>query len=161
MRLASSIPLVTVALACLLVACGPAKKSVFPPTVTIQQMRAVPGKPWQLVLRVSNNSYSEMDFKSIDASLRIADLPAVPLSQAIDLDIPAIAADVINVQLTPSASMSAALAAVAVKGSAGSLSYAIDGAMTAKPEEEKIPRSFEFQAHDWLSPVPGIANTFR
>ena len=161
MRLVSSIPLLTVALACLLAACGPAKKSVFPPTVTIQQMHAVPGQPWQLVLRVSNNSYGEMDFKTIDATLRIADLPAVPLSQAIDLDIPAIAADVINVQLTPSTAMSAALGAAAAKGSEGSLPYAIEGAMTAKPEEEKAPRSFDFQARDWLSPVPGIADTFR
>lgn len=161
MRLASSIPLLAVAFASLLVACGPPKKSVFPPTVTIQQMHATPGQPWKLTLRVSNNSYGEMDFKSLDASLRIADLPAVQLSQVVDLDVPAIAADVIEVQLTPSAPMSAALASVAAKGSGGSLSYAINGAMTAKPEQEKAPRSFEFQAHDWLSPVPGIPDTYR
>lgn len=161
MKLAWSNPLLAVAFASVLVACGPAKKSVFPPTVTIQQMHAAPGQPWKLVLRVSNNSYGEMDFTRLDATLRIADLPAVPLSQAVDLDVPAIAADVIDVQITPSAPMSAALAAVAAKGSGGSLSYAIDGTMTAKPEQEKTPRSFEFQAHDWLSPVPGIPDTYR
>ena len=161
MRLARSMPLLAVVFASLLVACGPPKKSVFPPTVTIQQMHAAPGQPWTLVLRVSNNSYGEMDFKDFQAHLRIADLPLVDLAQAVDLEVPAIAADVVEVQLTPTATMRAALAAVAAKGSAGSLAYAIEGTMTAKPEQEKAPRSFAFQAHDWLSPVPGIADTYR
>jgi hypothetical protein len=161
MKVARSVLLCAVASASLLVACGPPKKSVFPPTVTIQEMHAAPGQPWQLRLRVSNNSYGEMDFRSLDAHLRIADLPVVGLAQPVDLDIPAIAADVLEVQVTPTAAMRAALAAVAARGSAGSLPYAIDGAMTARPEQEKAARSFEFQAHDWLSPVPGIPDTYR
>jgi hypothetical protein len=54
-----------------LVACGPPKKSVFPPTVSIQQL-LLPDGEWQLTLRIQNNSYGEMDFKSLDGQLQVA-----------------------------------------------------------------------------------------
>jgi hypothetical protein len=144
-----------------LVACGPPKKSVFPPVVTIQELHATPGQPWRMVLRVQNNSFGEMDFSSLDATVHVGDEPPLVVSKTMTLDIPAFAADVIEVQLNPTAPMSAALAAVAVKGSAGSLPYRIDGWMSARPEQEKKQRPFPFQAKDWLSPVPGIENTYR
>ena len=40
----------------LLAACGPAKKSVFPPAVTLQEVAAKPGGPWHVTLRIRNNS---------------------------------------------------------------------------------------------------------
>ena len=51
-----------------LLACGPPKKSVFPPTLTIQQLVTRPDGQWQLTVRIQNNSYGEMDFKSLDAN---------------------------------------------------------------------------------------------
>jgi hypothetical protein len=144
-----------------LVGCGPPKKSVFPPTVTIQELHAKPGGSWQVVLRIQNNSYGEMDFKMLQGELKIAELMPVLLNRHVDLDIPAFAADVTQVEVLPTAQMASALQAIADKGSAGSLAYTISGSITAKPEQEEQQRSFEFHGKNWLSPVPGIPDTYR
>jgi hypothetical protein len=144
-----------------LAACGPTKKSVFPPAVTIQELHAAPGGVWHIVLRIQNNSYGEMDFAMLQGQLQVADLGAVLLDKKVDLDIPAFAADVTTIDLLPTHEMASALAAIAGKGSAGSLPYTIRGSVTAKPEQEDKQRSFEFHGKDWLSPVPGISDTYR
>ncbi len=153
--------LLPVLLATALAACGPPRKSVFPPTVSIQQMSVLPNGMWQLTVRIQNNSYGEMDFKSLDGSLQIADGIPVRLHSAFELDIPAFAADVTPLAILPTPAMSQALQAVAAKGSAGSLAYQIAGRANAKPEQEKQARDFDFHGNAWLSPVPGIANTYR
>ncbi|OOG63948.1 hypothetical protein B0E46_08420 [Rhodanobacter sp. B04] len=142
-------------------ACGPAKKSVYPPTVSIQQLVVLPSGQWQLTLRIQNNSYGEMDFKSLDGQLQIAELVPIRLHENFRLDIPALAGDVVQLEVLPTAPMSQALQAIAGKGSAGSLAYRVSGSASAKPEQEKQPRDFDFNGNDWLSPVPGIPNTYR
>jgi hypothetical protein len=144
-----------------LVACGPPRKSVFPPSVSIQEMALRPDGQWHLTVRIQNNSYGEMDFKSLDGELKVADLIPVRLHSRFDLDIPAFAADVLEINLLPTPEMSAALKATASKGSAGSLPYSVTGTANAKPEQEDKPRDFDFHGNDWLSPVPGIPNTWR
>ncbi len=62
-----------------LVACGPPRKSVFPPTISVQEMTLRPDGQWRLTIRIQNNSYGEMDFKSIDGELKVADLVPVRL----------------------------------------------------------------------------------
>ena len=62
--------------------------------------------------------------------------------------------------------MGSALVAVVAKGSAGSLAYAVSGTVHCLPDladrpDDKNPRDFPFQHRDYLSPVPGIAHTFR
>jgi len=83
------------------------------------------------------------------------------MGKAIELDVPAFAADVVELEITPTAPMAAAIAAIANKGSSGSVAYRVDGLMMAKPEQEKKQRPFDFQARGWLSPVPGIPDTYR
>ncbi|WP_350015874.1 hypothetical protein ABNK63_13075 [Rhodanobacter sp. IGA1.0] len=144
-----------------LAACGPARKSVFPPTVSIQQLVVLPGGQWQLTVRIQNNSYAGMKFSSIDGQLQIAELVPVRLHANFDLDIPELAGDVVRIDVLPTSAMSQALAAIAGKGSAGSLAYRVSGSTTAKPEQEDKPRSFDFNGSDWISAVPGIANTYR
>ena len=144
-----------------LAACGPTKKSVFPPTVTIQQLVVQPGGQWRLTVRIQNNSYAGMDFTAIDGQLQIADQVALRVHQTFDRDIPALAGDTISVDVLPTAAMAQVLAASAAKGSAGAVAYRLSGSATAKPEQEKSPRSFDFNGNDWLSPVPGIAHTWR
>lgn len=144
-----------------LIACGPPRKSVFPPAVSIQQLQVQPSGLWHLTVRIQNNSYGEMDFSALDGRLQVAEGVPVRLHGAFKRDIPALAGDVIELDVLPTAEMSAALAATAAKGSAGSLAYRMSGSATAKPEQEDSPRSFDFTGNDWLSPVPGIANTFR
>jgi hypothetical protein len=144
-----------------LIACGPQKKSVYPPTLSIQQLVVRPGGQWQLTVRIQNNSYGEMDFKSLDGQLQIAELVPIRLHATFERDIPALAGDVIQLDVLPTALMSVALQAIAGKGSAGSLAYRISGSANARPEQEKQPRDFDFNGNDWLSPVPGIPDTYR
>ena len=144
-----------------LVACGPPRKSVFPPSVSIQEMTTRPDGQWRLTVRIQNNSYGEMDFKSLDGELKVADFVPVRLHSRFDLDIPAFAADVIQVDLLPTPEMSAAIKTAAAKGSAGSVPYSVSGNANAKPEQEDKVRDFSFHGNDWLSPVPGIPNTWR
>jgi hypothetical protein len=150
-----------IALACGLAACGPPRKSVFPPAVSIQEVKLLADGRWRLTVRIQNNSYGEMDFTALDGELKVADGIPVRVAKKFELDIPAFAADVLAVDVLPTPAMQQALAAIAGKGSAGSLPYALQGRATAKPEQEKAPRDFAFHGNDWLSPVPGIPNTFR
>ena len=154
-----SIPILLVCLA--LAACGPAKKSVYPPSVSIQQLAVLANGQWQLTVRIQNNSYGEMDFKSLDGQLQIAELVPVRLHATFARDIPALAGDVVQINLLPTTPMAQALQAIANKGSAGSLAYRISGSATAKPEQESKSRDFNFSGNDWLSAVPGIPNTYR
>ena len=150
-----------VVLAAGLTACGPQKKSVYPPTLSIQQLVARPDGQWELTVRIQNNSYGEMDFKSLDGQLQIAALVPIRLHAVFQLDVPALSGDVIQLDVLPTAPMSAALQAIAGKGSAGSLAYHVNGSTSARPEQEKQPRDFDFSGNNWLSPVPGIPNTYR
>ena len=144
-----------------LIACGPPRKSVFPPNVTIQQLVVPADGQWQLTLRIQNNSYGEMQFTTLDGTLQIADQIPVRLHTTFKRDIPALSGDVITLQVLPTVSMTKALQVVDGKGSAGSLKYQISGSATAKPEQERNAREFTFSGTDWLSPVPGIAHTYR
>lgn len=144
-----------------LAACGPAKKSVFPPSVSIQQLVVLPSGQWQLTVRIQNNSYAGMKFTELDGQLQIAENVPVRLHANFDLDIPELAGDVLRIDVLPTTAMSQALQAIADKGSAGSLAYRISGSTRAKPEQEDKPRSFDFSGNDWISAVPGIANTYR
>ena len=158
--------LVLLALAAGLAACGPQRKSVFPPSLTVQQMQVLPNGMWRLTVRIQNNSYGGMDFSVINGSLQVASEMPVRLHAAFDLDIPSFAGDVTTIDVLPTPAMASALAAVAAKGSAGSLAYAIGGTIHAQPDladhpDNKNAQDFPFQHNDFLSPVPGIANTFR
>lgn len=150
------------ALLCLvLIACGPPKKSVFPPTITVQQLTLLPGGQWRLTLRIQNNSYSGMDFSSLEGSMQVAELVPIRLHASFERDIPAFAGDVIQLDILPTAAMTQTLQDVAAKGSRGSFAYRIGGSARAKPEQESAARDFDFSGKDWLSPVPGTPGTFR
>ena len=150
-----------VVLALGLIACGPQRKSVFPPAVSIQQLQIRPDGLWHLTLRIQNNSYAGMDFTALDGSLQVEQLVPVRLHATFKRDIPALSGDVIELDVLPTPQMSTALAATAAKGSGGSLAYRVSGSTTAKPEQEDKPRDFDFSGNDWLSPVPGVPDTFR
>jgi hypothetical protein len=102
-----------------------------------------------------------MDFNSLEGQLQIAALMPIRLHGTFELDVPALVGDVIQLDVQPTTAMTQALQAIAGKGSAGSLAYRVSGSTNAKPEQEKQTRDFNFSGNDWLSPVPGIANTYR
>lgn len=158
--------LALVLLAALLTACGPTRQSVFPPTVTIQQMRVQPDGAWRLTVRFQNNSYTGMTYQSIEGQLQVAQGIPVRVHGSFDLDVPSFAGDVVQVEVLPTSDMSAALKAVAGKGSAGSLPYALSGTVHCAPNLEdhpdnKNPRDFPISSNSFLSPVPGVPNTYR
>lgn len=150
-----------IAAVALLAACGPARKSVFPPSVTLQEVSAKPGGVWHLTLRIRNNSYGGMSFETFQGTLRVGDLGGVLLDAKVDQDIPSFAADVATIDLLPTPEMSKALAELAAKGSSGALPYSIDGRINGTPEKEDKSRSFPVHGKNWLSPVPGIPDTYR
>ncbi|MDE2156004.1 MAG: hypothetical protein KGJ32_08970 [Xanthomonadaceae bacterium] len=148
-------------LASALMACGEPRKSVFPPTVSIQQLTVLPNGQWRLTVRIQNNSYGGMDFKSLDGRLQVAALMPIRLHADFQRDIPALSGDVIRLDVLPTTAMAQALQASAAKGSAGSLAYRISGSASARPDQENNPRDFDFSGTDWISPVPGIPDTYR
>lgn len=158
--------LALVLLVCGLAACGPPRQSVFPPTITIQQMQVESDGSWRVTLRIQNNSYTGMNYQTIEGQLQIANGIPVRLHSTFSLDIPSFAADVLQVDVLPTPPMVDALKAVAGKGSAGQLAYDVSGTVHCAPNLEdrpdnKNPRDFAFHGNDFLSPVPGIANTYR
>jgi hypothetical protein len=160
MRLLRWITLVS--LLCVTVAaCGPARKSVYPPTVTIQQLSVLANGQWQVTMRIQNSSYGEMDFTSIEGRLQIAQLVPVRLHANFERAIPALNGDVVQIQILPTTAMTQLEQTVATKGRAGTLAYRISGSAIATPEQEHQPRSFDFDGNAWISPVPGIAHTWR
>lgn len=153
-------------LATLLTACGPHRQSVFPPTITIQQMHVQPDGAWQLSLRIQNNSYTGMDYQSVEGTLEVAQGIPVRVHARFDLSIPSFAGDVVQVDVLPTPAMNQALQAAAVKGSTGSLPYVLNGTVHCVPNlddhpDNKNPRDFPFNSNSFLSPVPGVPNTFR
>lgn len=144
-----------------LIACGPPRKSIFPPQVNIQQLVVQADGQWQLTLRIQNNSYTGMDFTALDGQLRIGKEIPIRLHATFKRSIPELAGDVIALTVLPTTAMSQALQAIAAKGSAGALEYQVRGSITATPEQAKKSQDFPFHGTDWLSPVPGIAHTFR
>ncbi|WP_343218377.1 hypothetical protein [Luteibacter aegosomatissinici] len=145
----------------LLAACGPPKKSVFPPAVTLTEVSAKPGGTWHVTLRLRNNSYGGMSFDRIQGTLQVGQLGGVLLDANISQDIPSFAADVTRIDILPTPEMSKALAELAAKGSGGALPYTIEGQVTGTPEKEDKPRTFPVHGRSWLSPVPGIPDTYR
>ncbi|HKT29879.1 hypothetical protein [Dyella sp.] len=153
-------------LAIVLTACGPQRQSVFPPTITIQQMRVQPDGAWQLTLRFQNNSYTGMEYQSIEGSLQVAQGIPVRVHATFNLDVPSFAGDVVQAEVLPTPAMTQALQAVASKGSSGSLPYVLNGIVHCVPNLEdhpdnKNPRDFPVSSNSFLSPVPGVPNTYR
>ncbi|QWT20351.1 hypothetical protein KPL74_21740 [Bacillus sp. NP157] len=161
MRRLSILRVATLAGLVLIAGCGPVKKSVFPPSVSLSEVSAKPGGTWHVTLRVRNNSYTGMSFDRFQGTFQVGQLGGVLLDAKIDQDIPSFAADVTQVDLLPTPEMSKALAELAAKGSTGALAYSIEGRVTATPEKETKPDTYPVHGKSWLSPVPGIPDTYR
>ncbi len=140
----------------LLAACGGQVRHVFPPAVTIQQLSTPPDAAWTVTVRLHNQSYdANVRFDHIRLTLKLADVEAGELDQAIALDVAERSSDVTEVQFTPSQSARDKLASGQPQ-----LRYSITGSVTIS-DEGKDPSDFDVDHSGWLSPVPGIANMYR
>ena len=144
-----------------LAACGPPRKSVFPPSISVQELHVQADGQWRMQLRIQNNSYGSMDFQAVRLAMQVGRQDAGTIDAGIGLEIPALSVDVANVTLRPAAGAASALAAIGAGAGAGSIDYTLAGTATGRPEQEKKVRSFDVSGHDWLSPVPGIPDTYR
>lgn len=137
------------------------RRSMFPPTLSIQQLHVQPNGHWHMQVRILNNSYGSMEFRELHLTMLIDNQPATQIDARFKLDIPALSADVTDVDIAPSPAARAALAAIAGKGSSSALAYTLKGKASAIPEHQDSPRDYDVDSHDWLSAVPGIADTYR
>lgn len=140
--------LAALALACLLTACGsgPVRK-VHPSTASIQQLAVQADGSWKITLRIQNFSTFPMRYSAVKATLAIAGTDAGAVSSAPDMDILGNSGDVIETVVKPSAPLP----------TSGNFEYRLKGTIdTSEPKE-----SFPFDTTSRLSPVPGVANTYR
>lgn len=142
-------------------ACAPPRKSMFPPTISVQQLTVQPDGRWHMQMRILNNSYGPMEFRAIHLTMTIDNEPATSIDADFTLGIPALSADVTDVTIQPSAEAAKALGTIADKGSAGGLAYTLEGIANAIPDKSDKVREYKVQSHDWLSAVPGVENTYR
>lgn len=138
-------------------ACGPGTK-LQPPAASIQQLQVLPNGQWQLTLRIQNYSYDTgMHVYALDADLDLAGKRAGHINVSPGLDIPAMSADTAAATITPGTEARAALAAA--KGNA--VAYELKGAMDVGKGESGKSQHFELDGKGYISPVPGVANTWR
>lgn len=140
--------LASLVLASLLTACssGPVKK-VHPSTASIQQLAVQADGSLKVALRIQNFSTFSMHFSALKAKLTIDGKDVGEISIAPDLDIVGNSGDVVDVTLKSSLKLPAS----------GEFAYQLKGSIdTSEPQE-----SFKFDTSSRLSPVPGVANTYR
>lgn len=142
----------------LLSACGPGTK-LQPPAASIQQLRVLPNGQWQFTLRIANYSYDTgMHVFAVNAGLYVGGKFAGPVVVApSSLDIPAMSADTTTVIFTPSAEAQALLEAAGKNA----VAYEVKGELTVGKSEAGKEDIFDLDGKGYLSPVPGVANTWR
>lgn len=158
-RLLSYIAIAT--LLSVLSACGQPVKSMFPPTVKVQQLQVTKDGSWRMQVRILNNSYGGMNFKELHLVMTVKDQVAASIDISPDLDIPALSPGITEITIRPSPTAKTALHAIANQGSAGALPYTLAGTAVAIPEHARHTRQFKVDSHDWLSAVPGVSHLFR
>lgn len=138
-------------------ACGPGTK-LQPPAASIQQLQVLPSGQWQLTLRIQNYSYDTgMHVYALDTDLDLAGQRAGHITVSPGLDIPAMSADTATATLTPDAA--ARMALTDAKGNA--VAYELKGNLSAGKGESGKPQHFDVDGKGYISPVPGVANTWR
>lgn len=141
----------------MLSACGMGTK-LQPPAASVQQLQVQPNGSWQITVRIQNYSYDTgMHVYALDADLDIAGKRAGHIAVSPALDIPAMNADVAIATITPGADARVALSAA--KGNA--IAYELKGSLSAGKGESGKPDHFDLGGKGYLSPVPGVANTWR
>ena len=137
--------------------CGPGTK-LQPPTASIQQLHVLPNGQWQLTLRIQNYSYDTgMHVFALDADLDLAGKRAGHVAVVPALDIPAMSADTADVTITPNVDARSALADA--KGNA--VAYELKGSMSVGKGDSGKAQPFDLDGKGYISPVPGVANTWR
>ncbi|MBS0432525.1 MAG: LEA type 2 family protein [Proteobacteria bacterium] len=157
MKPASTRWLLPVAALLALAACSGGTK-LQPPAASIQQLQALPSGQWQLTVRIENYSYdTAMHVYTLDADLSVGGAAAGHLTASPGLDIPEMTGDVATATITPGAAARAALD----HAGKNALVYELKGHIGVGKGEGGSPQPFDIDGKGYLSPVPGVANTWR
>lgn len=144
-------------LAVLLGACasGP-KKRIFPPSASVQELRALADGRWEVDLRVQNFSTVAMRFERLQAEFTLAGHPAASIDHAIADSVPANSAEVVRIVLQPSAEAADAVrSALQTRRGVG---YRLEGTLATSEPGTREDR-FEFDSA--LTPMPGLDGVLR
>jgi hypothetical protein len=142
------IPLAALAIGALLAACGGGPpRRMHPSTASIQQLAVEADGSWRVTLRLQNFSTFPMRYSMVEAKLSIDGKEAGTLSATTDLEILANSGDVVVARLQGSQA----------QPPDRDFAYVMNGTIrTSEPSQ-----AFDFERSSRLSPVPGVANTWR
>ena len=143
----------------LLAACSSTPRRVSPPATAIQQLTVQANGDWLLELRLHNYSSIPMRFDSVRMDISVDEHPAGSVQVAPAISIGPTSADVVPVTLKPEA-MARMVVADAL-ASRRTLSYRLQGTVTALPEQARKPREFEVDDRSALNPAPGLDGVLR
>jgi hypothetical protein len=142
-----------------LAACGEkVVKRVSEPASSLQQLTVNADGSWKVALRLQNFSSMPMRFDDIALKLSVGDAEAGTLSAKPGVSIGGASADVIELQLQPAAQ--ARLIVADALASNHTLAYALEGSVSATPEEKK-QRTFQINNRSTLNHAPGLPGVLR
>ncbi|MFZ5656138.1 MAG: LEA type 2 family protein [Pseudomonadota bacterium] len=145
-------------LAALLAACGGPVRRVSEPAAQIQQLTVRADGRWDVDLRLQNYSSIPMRFDTLRLALSVGGEAAGELRATPALGVGPESADVVTVQLAPSAA--AKLVVADALAARRSLPYTLSGDVTATPDEA-AQRSFDIERSSALTPAPGLPGVLR
>ena len=146
-------------LALSLVACASrGGKRISEPAASIQQLTVDARGGWQVRLRLQNYSSVAMQFDSVNLSMGIGGANAGLLQAHPGLNAAPESADVIDIQLSPSAEAKL-LVADALAGGRG-IAYSLKGSLVATPDQGGS-RTFQVSRDSALNPAPGLPGVLR
>lgn len=142
-----------------LAACGEGVvKRVSEPAASLQQLTVNADGSWKVALRLQNFSSMPMRFDDLALTLTIGDAAAGTLAAKPDVSISGVSADVIELQLQPSAQ--ARLVVAGALADNHTLAYTLEGSVSATPEDKK-QRTFQIKNRSNLNHAPGLPGVLR
>ena len=146
--------------AALVTACstGPVRR-VSEPAASIQQLTVEADGSWSIDLRVQNYSSIAMRFDHLQLEMQVNGEAAGSLQASPQLQISQESADVISVDLTPSAQARLLLADALAAGRG--TGYRLEGTITAAPADRGGSRDYRITREGALSPMPGLPGVLR
>lgn len=146
--------LLLILLAAALAACGQVKHPINPPNASIQQLDVLPDGNWKLQVRIENFSDQTVHYGKFRADLRVSGDAAGSIDVDTNLDIPGLNADIVEVTLTPNAAAAKAFQTDASRRDG--VAYELKGTIDIPSAKD-----FPFEHKSRLSPIPGVANSYR
>jgi hypothetical protein len=145
--------------ALMLSACGGGsgvKQQLFPPSLSVQELRIEADGTWSLSLRLRNFSNVGMRMDTVEAVLDVAGHEATTLSLSPNLDVAAGSAELIAIRIAPTASAMAGLQDSLQRGAG--VRYQLKGSIRSS-----VPRNRddEFEFASQLNPSPGLDGVLR